>query len=570
MNLSARFPSLAPGDNEQYAIYPLQWPTQAFHEQLRISGALLSMPLRQQANKPTRPISNARKEHRILQRTYPRLSLSCPWSPCYIIRSYMTGAKQKTGQTRAHTFILWRQRSTGLLLPFALLGATLSLNACGGGSGDARNAAGGGGFRGLGGSGSSEEVELDSATVLDSADQAAALSDEDLSAAIAAADLDAEVALAGPSGLVRELGSEVIARATWAGIGTQMKTASDEFAAGTLFANTKTMSYIQRPGTRVQADGGGSLGEAFGAGWLGGSLFNAFFVESVINDYSGGKSGLVTNSTSSGDIAATAALTDTAVQLDAIANFSLQGLRATIKTHSQIPCPDVNGLVTVNSYLDVTGRAGDAIQQARFTFELTAEVDEDANLTGKNQLKSRTQTHTEDSKNGYDATNGSVDISITQFSDGHFGDGKSTYKGTTEQEAIGWMSMGLMSGILYRNQLLPNLQKMLDAGRCVTITVEPSVSPMNLQPSANVDLLTEPRAKLSNSGVTARGTVQAKFKKNAGGSIVELGDKVPADATFHYLSPPDYKQTETVTFEARSRRGTGKLDYTLTTSPHAD
>jgi hypothetical protein len=47
----------------------------------------------------------------------------------------------------------------------------------------------------------------------------------------------------------------------------------------------------------------------------------------------------------------------------------------------------------------------------------------------------------------------------------HFGDGKGSYKGMTNDEAMGWMNLGLMSGMLYRNQLLPNLQKMLDAGR---------------------------------------------------------------------------------------------------------
>ncbi|HEY3256108.1 MAG TPA: hypothetical protein VGJ91_19245, partial [Polyangiaceae bacterium] len=133
-----------------------------------------------------------------------------------------------------------------------------------------------------------------------------------------------------------------------------------------------------------------------------------------------------------------------------------------------------------------------------------------------------------------------------------------------------WMNVGLMSGVLYRQYLLPELPKMLDAGRCVAITVEPSAGPMNLEPFTNVDLLTKPRAKISNSGFTTGGTVQAKFKTNAGGAIAEAGDKVPADATFHYISPLDYGKTETVTFEARSKRGTGKLDYTLTTSPHAD
>jgi len=324
------------------------------------------------------------------------------------------------------------------------------------------------------------------------------------------------------------------------------------------------------PGVHIQADGGGKVGEAFGAGWLGGSLFNAFFVETAINDYSSGKSGSSSSSSTMQDIKATAALSDTLIVLDATAEFSSGGLSATIKTHSAIPCPDANGLMTVNSSLDVTGKAGNAYQSARFSFELIVEVDDDAQLTGRNQLKSSTKTHTADSTKGYDVTDGSVDVSITEYADGHFGDGKGSYQGMTNDQAMGWMHAGMMSGMLYRDQLLPNLQKMLDAGRCVTIMVEPSAGPKNLEPFTDVDLLTKPRAKSGNSSVTTGGTVQAKFKMNAGGSIAELGDKVPADATFHYISPLDYGQTETVTFEARSKRGAGKLDYTLTTSPHAD
>jgi len=458
-----------------------------------------------------------------------------------------------------------------LLTLLASLGTTFFLSACGS---DADGTGGGnlGGASGRAGSGNSSDVELDSDTVVDAAEQAASLSEEELSAALAAADLDAQMALAGTSGLVTYLGGEMVARSALADVGTQMKMVADSFAAGTLFGSQRTQSVpnIKWPGARVQAGGEGGVGEAFGAGWLGGSLFNAFFVQTVINDYSSGKSGIDSSSTTAKDVTATSGLSDTSILLDATAEFTMAALSATIKTHSGIPCPDANGLMTINSSLDVTGKSGKAFQSARFSFELTVEVDDDAQLTGRNQLKSRTQTQTADSTNGYDTTAGSVDVSITEFADGHFGDGRGSYKGMSNDEATRWLNAGLFSGELYRRNLLPNLQRMLDAGRCVTVTVEPSAGPMNLAPFTNVDLLTKPRAKISNSGFTTGGTVQAKFKMNAGGSIAELGSKVPADATFHYISPLDFARRETVTFEARSKRGTGKLDYTLTTSPHAD
>ncbi len=459
-----------------------------------------------------------------------------------------------------NAFNIRKQRWQMPLMLLALLGTPLLLAACGGSdSGDSEAGTGGGG--GSSGNVATDETALDSATVLASASTAAALSNEDLSAAIAAADLDLQMSLAQTSGLTTALGGEAPTRALLAILGREVKATADSFAGGGLFATP-----AQSPRARAQA--AETLSEAFGAGWFGGSLFNAFFVQKAASDYGNGKSGPSTDITPTGDVTATAGLSDTLVTLDATANFSLNNLSATIKTHSGIPCPDATGLWTINSSLDVTGKAGNAYQSARFNFELIVEVDEDAKLTGRNQLKSSTKTHTANSANGYDTTDASANTSITQFADGSMGDASSSYKGMSEKDSLGWMNMGMMSGILYRAQVLPSLQKMLDAGRCVGITVEPSAGPLNLAPFTNVTLLTKPRAK--TDGLATAGTVLAKFKRNAGGSIVELGSKVPADATFHYLSPFDYAQTEVVTFESRSKRGTGKLDYTLTTGPHAD
>ena len=484
-------------------------------------------------------------------------------------KEHMHRANREIRLAPGTTFAHWGQRGTLLLTLSAWLGVTLFLSACGGGDSGHSGGANEGGSGGLPGGGNSEEVEIDSDTVVDAATEAAALSEEELQAALAAADLENEMALSGSSGLIRELGGEMVARAAWAGVGLQAKGEAD---AAKTFGTQQTQSApnIKWPGVRPQAGGAGSAAEAFGAGWLGGSLFNAVVLQGVFDSYSQGESGTKPYASTTGDVKATAALADTFITLDATMNFSFAGLRATIETHSKVPCPDVTGLMVINSSLDVTGKAGNAFQHARFTFELIAEVDDDAKLTGRNQLKSRIEYNTADSSKGYDVTNGSADVSVTEFADGNFGDAKGTYQGMTEKESLQWMNVGLISGVLYRQYVLPELPKMLDAGRCVAITVQPSAGPMKLEPFSNVDLLTKPRAKISNSGVTTGGTVEASFKKNAGGAITESGDKVPADATFHYIAPLAYNQTETVTFEARSKRGTGKLDYTLTTSPHAD
>lgn len=479
----------------------------------------------------------------------------------------MHRANREIRLARGNTFAYLRGTRAPALS--ASLGVAFLLSACGGSGAGHSGGGNEGGRGGLTSSGNSEEVEIEPDVVVQAATDAAALSEDELQAALAAADLENEMALSGPSGLSRELGGEALARAAWALVGAQAKAEADALAEG-LFGTQETQSAprIQWPGVRPQASGAGSAAEAFGAGWLGGSLFNALFVQSVMTDYSNGKSGSFPGG--SGDVKATAALTDTSIYLDATMDFSKAGLRATIAIHSKIPCPDVTGLIVINSSLDVTGQAGNAYQHARFTFELLVDVDDDAKLTGHNQLTSRTEYDTADSSKGYDVTNGSADVSVTEFADGSFGDAKGTYQGMTEAESTQWMTAGLMSGILYRRYLLPELPKMLDAGRCVAIMVEPSAGPRNLEPFSNVDLLTKPRAKLSSNGDTTGGTVKATFKKNAGGAITESGEKVPADATFHYIAPLDYAQTETVTFEARSKRGTGKLDYDLTTSPHAD
>jgi hypothetical protein len=503
--------------------------------------------------------------------------LELPTPPVLRSPAHMRGAIPKNRQAQVNAFILWKQSQKTLLVLSVLLGVTLFFTACQGGGSDASDSGGGGGLGGglgLAGSGNSEATSIDSDALLDSAQKAAALSDDDLNAAIAAADLDLQVALAQKSGLSTELGGDAATRATLAAVGFDMELAAELLAAGALFDGQEPQSApktplfdLKKPGVPLLADdGGGSLGEAFGAGWLGGSLFNGAFVDLVVREYSDGKSG--TENYASGDITAHAGLSDTLVTIDATANFKLNSLSATIKTHSGIPCPDSNGLMTVNSSLDITGQAGDASQSARFSFELIVEVDSDAKLTGKNQLTSRTQTNVANATNGWGTPNGSVDISITEFSDGKFGNAKGSYKGMTEKEMLGWMGMGMMSGEIYRRQLLPHLQTMLEAGRCVDITVESSAGPLNLDPSTNVDLLTKPRAK--TDGRSTGGRVQATFKTNAGGNIAELGSKVKADATFHYTAPIDHQATEVVTFEARSKRGTGKLDYKLTTSPHAD
>jgi hypothetical protein len=64
-------------------------------------------------------------------------------------------------------------------------------------------------------------VEIESDVVVQAAMDAAALSEDELQAALAAADLENEMALSGPSGLIRELGGETLARAAWALVGVQ-------------------------------------------------------------------------------------------------------------------------------------------------------------------------------------------------------------------------------------------------------------------------------------------------------------------------------------------------------------
>ncbi len=151
----------------------------------------------------------------------------------------MHRANREIRHALGNTFTHRRQRGTVLLTLSASLGMTLFLSACGGGDGGDSGGGGLGGRSGLAGSGNSEEVEIDPDAVVDAATKAAALSEDELYAALAAADLENEMALSGPSGLIRELGGEMVARAAWAGVGLQAKGEAD---AAKTFGKQQTQS----------------------------------------------------------------------------------------------------------------------------------------------------------------------------------------------------------------------------------------------------------------------------------------------------------------------------------------
>ena len=155
----------------------------------------------------------------------------------------------------------------------SLMGVTGLLTACDNDGGNASGGGGLGGDDGLGGSdgseGDIEDASFDDDTVIDAAISAAEMSEDDLYAAIAAADLNAQMALAMTSRLIDELGGATTTRSSLADLGMQMKTAADDFAAGTLLDGwNQPQSAPKRPGRPILAEGESSLGEAFGAGWL--------------------------------------------------------------------------------------------------------------------------------------------------------------------------------------------------------------------------------------------------------------------------------------------------------------
>jgi len=93
-----------------------------------------------------------------------------------------------------------------------------------------------------------------------------------------------------------------------------------------------------------------------------------------------------------------------------------------------------------------------------------------------------------------------------------------------------------------------------ESGRCVDLQVTSSPGKRKgVTPGTTFKVEAKPRAK--SDGAPAGGSVTATL---SGGSSIEPGGKVRADATYTYKAPEEKDKSASIAFEARSKRGVGK------------
>jgi hypothetical protein len=224
------------------------------------------------------------------------------------------------------------------------------------------------------------------------------------------------------------------------------------------------------------------------------------------------------------------------------------------------PCPEPDGSFTLDALIDVKATKGGAGQNAKMELKITGNVDDNAELAGKN-----VENHTQWSDFG-----GGKGQFVDWTMSGPEGAGSVTLNrtGGTVTPEFSQLS-GMLStliGVMVATQLLDTTEKAWKSGRCVQLTVTPSAGPDGLTPSQVVNVLAEPRSKVDGS--PTGGNVTATL--SAGGASVEPnGSPVAADADSTYTAPDEQDKQGTVSYESRSKRGIGKADITFSTSKPA-
>lgn len=132
------------------------------------------------------------------------------------------------------------------------------------------------------------------------------------------------------------------------------------------------------------------------------------------------------------------------------------------------------------------------------------------------------------------------------------------------KDGQGWAYVAAVSQQMQAQHVTEAMQATIERGKCIKLNLNASDGPDGLDTDTEVTITSTPVAALD--GAQAKGTVQAKL---TGGtqSVSPEGEKQSANpsVTVTYKSPKGQDQTGTVSFEARSLRGTGKEQMTLST-----
>ena len=342
--------------------------------------------------------------------------------------------------------------------------------------------------------------------------------------------------------------------AEWSGLEEALggpEATSAAFASHDQFYATLTNTVATPPtlGFRRSQANGPSIGEGF----FGGFMLVGLGSKAIVQASNDGTTGTATPAKGF-----TITATDDSVEMAVDVTHEANGLTTKLKTNVKIlPCPDVNGEFTVEATVDVSASAGGKEQSGKLDVKVTGQLNDNAELASSSsdfRLK----------RDGLDM--GSfVDSSVSFASDGtssvklrdfnwFVGDVQTNFATNT--------TLASLFGLLIQQFVLDAAKEGYMSGRCVEIGYGVSPGTTGLEPGSSATITARPRGK--QDGVPTGGTVQALL--SAGEKSVDPSSTpIPVDAEFEYGAPDEPNKTGTVSLEARSKRGIGRVDIKFDT-----
>jgi len=231
------------------------------------------------------------------------------------------------------------------------------------------------------------------------------------------------------------------------------------------------------------------------------------------------------------------------------------GLHGKVTTKVEVStCPDASGKIDASfsseARIRASGQAGTGAY-VKVSANMSKYLDDDANL-----VDDQVDMDVHVDQRTFDSYEGSfVDITDTlSTSSGEMGT-RVNYRSRKASDAAMQAAKGIADmAKMAAMQALEGAKKGWESGRCVNLEVTSSPGKRKgVAPGTTFKVEAKPRAK--SDGAPTGGSVTATL---SGGSGIEPGGKVRADATFHYKAPDEKDKSASIAFEARSKRGVGK------------
>jgi hypothetical protein len=303
---------------------------------------------------------------------------------------------------------------------------------------------------------------------------------------------------------------------------------------------------------RSQADG-----PSVGAGLFGGYMVVALGSKTLVERSNDGETGTF----ASDDGTMTAEATDTSVKLAMDVTHDADGVTTKLKTNvTVVPCPDVNGELTVEAIVDVSASAGGTTQNGKLEVRTKIRLDDNAEVIDKeSDFRLR-----RDGLGMGAFVDTSVTLSTARASSVKVND--FNWFTTRPEHVESNVVLASIFGVLVEHFLLDAAKSGYESGRCVRLAYALSAGPSGLAPGSSVTITATPKSK--QDGTSTGGNVSALL---TGGekAVDPSSTPLPADATFEYSAPGEPDKTGTVSLEARSKRGVGRASIDFDTKQPA-